>query len=47
MANDALLRVSNLKTWFNTQQGVLHAVDGIGFEIRRGETFALLGGVQH
>ncbi|MEO5702292.1 MAG: dipeptide ABC transporter ATP-binding protein [Gammaproteobacteria bacterium] len=43
MANDALLRVSNLKTWFNTQQGVLHAVDGISFEIRRGETFALLG----
>ncbi len=43
MANDALLRVNRLKTWFNTNQGVLHAVDGIDFEIRRGETFALLG----
>ncbi len=43
MVDTALLRVKNLKTWFNTKQGVLHAVDGISFEIRRGETFALLG----
>ncbi|MEO5573353.1 MAG: dipeptide ABC transporter ATP-binding protein [Gammaproteobacteria bacterium] len=43
MADTALLRVNNLKTWFQTGQGLLHAVDGISFEIRRGETFALLG----
>jgi oligopeptide/dipeptide ABC transporter ATP-binding protein len=38
-----LLRVNNLKTWFHTNHGVLHAVDDISFEIHRGETFALLG----
>ncbi|MFZ5589310.1 MAG: ABC transporter ATP-binding protein [Pseudomonadota bacterium] len=40
---DPLLRVTDLRTWFNTSSGVLHAVDGIDFEIKRGETFALVG----
>lgn len=43
MERRALLRVSNLRTGFNTRDGILRAVDGISFEIRRGETFALLG----
>lgn len=40
---DVLLRVNNLKTQFHTGRGILRAVDGISFEVRKGETFALLG----
>lgn len=38
-----LLRVNDLKTWFRTSRGILRAVDGISFEVRKGETFVLLG----
>jgi peptide/nickel transport system ATP-binding protein len=41
--SDVLLKVNNLKTWFNTRDGVATIVDGISFQVRRGETFALLG----
>jgi len=41
--SDSLLKVTNLKTWFDTAQGELRAVDGVSFDIKRGETFALLG----
>ena len=40
---DVLLQVSNLKTWFSTSRGSLRAVDGVSFDVRKGETFALLG----
>ena len=40
---DTLLRVSELKTHFRTEQGVVRAVDGIDFEIKRGETFGIVG----
>jgi peptide/nickel transport system ATP-binding protein len=43
MMSDVLLQVRDLKTWFETRQGNLRAVDGVSFDIRRGETFALLG----
>jgi oligopeptide/dipeptide ABC transporter ATP-binding protein len=42
MAN-TLLKVDGLKTWFYTPEGIVRAVDGIDFDIRRGETIALLG----
>ena len=38
-----LLSIRDLKTWFETSQGTVRAVDGISFDIRQGETFALLG----
>jgi peptide/nickel transport system ATP-binding protein len=39
----SLLRVEGLSTWFTTSDGTLRAVDDVGFEVARGETFALLG----
>jgi oligopeptide/dipeptide ABC transporter ATP-binding protein len=40
---DTLLRVRDLKTHFRTEQGRVRAVDGINFEIKRGETFGIVG----
>jgi peptide/nickel transport system ATP-binding protein len=41
--NDVLLSIRDLKTHFPSSKGPIRAVDGISFEVRRGETFALLG----
>lgn len=38
-----LLQVEGLKTWLETSAGTVRAVDGIDLDIRRGETFVLLG----
>ena len=38
-----LLEVKNLKKYFKTNHGLLHAVDGIDFAINRGETLGLVG----
>ena len=39
----ALLEVKHLKKYFNTKQGVLHAVDDVNFQVMKGETLGLVG----
>jgi peptide/nickel transport system ATP-binding protein len=41
--SDSLLRVANLRTVLDAPGGAVRAVDGVDFEIRRGETFAIVG----
>ncbi len=38
-----LLSVRGLKTWLDAGDAVVRAVDGVSFDVHRGETFALLG----
>ncbi len=41
--DDTLLSVQNLKTHFRTPEGLARAVDGISFDIKPNEIFALVG----
>jgi oligopeptide/dipeptide ABC transporter ATP-binding protein len=40
---EALLHVENLRTSFFTADGIVHAVDNVSFDVRRGEALALVG----
>ncbi|MGL5797162.1 MAG: ABC transporter ATP-binding protein [Cetobacterium sp.] len=40
---DNILEVRNLKKYFNTPKGLLHAVDGVTFSIERGKTLGVVG----
>jgi oligopeptide/dipeptide ABC transporter ATP-binding protein len=42
-SSDVLLDVRDLRTYFHTDAGVARAVDGVSFQIKRGECVALVG----
>jgi len=41
--SDSLLTVKNLKKYFKTPKGMLHAVDDVSFSLERGKTLGLVG----
>src|SRR5688500_20410051 len=42
-ANGNLLEVKDLRTHFETEDGIVKAVDGISFQLKRGETLGIVG----
>jgi oligopeptide/dipeptide ABC transporter ATP-binding protein len=43
MANDTILEVRNLKTYFSTDDGIVKAVDDVSFALAKGETLGIVG----
>ena len=39
----ALVEVKNLKKYFETPRGMLHAVDDVSFTIEKGKTMGIVG----
>lgn len=40
---EKLIEVKNVKKYFNTKKGLLHAVDDVSFDINKGETLGVVG----
>ncbi len=43
MTSDTILKVEDLKTYFPTRTGVFKVVDGVSFELKRGQTLCVVG----
>ena len=43
MQNEPVLKVEDLQTYFFTRSGIVKAVDGISFELQKGETLGIVG----
>ncbi|WP_207591177.1 oligopeptide/dipeptide ABC transporter ATP-binding protein [Halomontanus rarus] len=43
MPDDPLLSIRDLQTYFHTDEGLVKAVDGVSFDVDRGETVCLVG----
>ena len=43
MTQKEILKIENLKTYFDTWAGIVKAVDGVSLEVREGETLGLVG----
>jgi oligopeptide/dipeptide ABC transporter ATP-binding protein len=41
--DEEILRISNLMVHFLTERGTIKAVDGINFQVKKGETFGIVG----
>jgi oligopeptide transport system ATP-binding protein len=43
MTNEVILQVQDLKTYFHVDEGLVKAVDGVSFDLRKGETLGIVG----
>jgi len=43
MTDDVILQIKDLKTYFKLDEGLLKAVDGVSFDLRKGETLGIVG----
>jgi oligopeptide transport system ATP-binding protein len=43
MTEDTILQVKDLRTYFNTDEGIVKAVDGVSFDLHKGETLGIVG----
>ena len=41
--SETILQVEDLKTYFNTDDGIVKAVDGVSFELKKGEMLGIVG----